>query len=432
MPLPSKSKPMALVNSPLPSERNSTLPLPPAAFDQASITKGSFTATQATVCTPFFLKASAFSRNPGRCLRWQVGVKAPGTANSTTFLPSNTSDVLNFSMPSDPSTRKVASGRRSPIPILMVTSGRLLLEFARTIPAKAATAKAACFSCRWLLDRDARFAGAFVRHEGQSQRLAPDRFRLGRRCEADHEALLAVLRRPERLRHRDELSLRTLDEEIGTGGTVSEIRIDDKLGLGAIELGLDAAKGRQLARLGRLGHEIDETREQWIVHLPCRTRRKLDAEIRLVRDAQRLADTKVDIELELDRLVPAFRRDHHWEHHFVLIADRGSARVGKAMRRRIEHLGAPQILRSRPIEARRHAGVAWHSPIGLPTWLETNLDAGDQLVVAHAGNAAAHQPHLRIAFPDPGRFAGRGGEARAGKHHAYRGETACEQANGLH
>jgi hypothetical protein len=46
-----------------------------------------------------------------------------GTANSTTFLPANTSDVLNFSMPSGPSTRKVASGRRSPIPILMVTSG---------------------------------------------------------------------------------------------------------------------------------------------------------------------------------------------------------------------------------------------------------------------------------------------------------------------
>src|SRR4029077_17100590 len=129
MPLPSKSRPIALVNSPLPSERNSTLPLAPAAFDQASSTKGSFTATQATVCTPFFLKASALSRKPGRCLRWQVGVKAPGTANSTTFLPAKTSDVLNFSMPSDPSTRKVASGRRSPLPILMVTSGRLSLEF---------------------------------------------------------------------------------------------------------------------------------------------------------------------------------------------------------------------------------------------------------------------------------------------------------------
>src|SRR5512145_3547539 len=127
MPLPSKSKPTALVNSPLPSERNSTLPLPPAAFDQASITKGSLTATQATVCTPFFLKASALSRKPGKCLRWQVGVKAPGTANSTTFLPANTSSVLRVSIPSAPSTRKVVLGRRSPTEILIGSSGLSLL-----------------------------------------------------------------------------------------------------------------------------------------------------------------------------------------------------------------------------------------------------------------------------------------------------------------
>src|SRR6476469_1838816 len=76
MPLPSKSSPITLVNSPLPSERNRTLPLPPAAFDQASITKGSFTATQATVYTTFFLKASALSDKSRKVLEmagWREG-----------------------------------------------------------------------------------------------------------------------------------------------------------------------------------------------------------------------------------------------------------------------------------------------------------------------------------------------------------------------
>ena len=36
------------------------------------------------VSTPLARSSSAFSMNPGRCFRLQVGVKAPGTANSTT------------------------------------------------------------------------------------------------------------------------------------------------------------------------------------------------------------------------------------------------------------------------------------------------------------------------------------------------------------
>src|SRR6476469_2805373 len=180
IPLPSKSKPMALVNSPSPSERNSTLPLPPAAFDQVSITKGSFTATQATVCTPFFLKASALSINPGRCLRWQVGVKAPGTANSTTFLSAKMSDVVNFSMPSDPSARKVASGRRSPIPIVMVTLRGDLAQADHTglTGEGQGRLRRASRGGLTLLRRPACLPAAFIRHERQGQRLALERRRL--------------------------------------------------------------------------------------------------------------------------------------------------------------------------------------------------------------------------------------------------------------
>lgn len=49
------------------------------------MTNASFTDTQAMVSTPLALSSSAFSMKPGRCLRLQVGVKAPGTANSTTY-----------------------------------------------------------------------------------------------------------------------------------------------------------------------------------------------------------------------------------------------------------------------------------------------------------------------------------------------------------
>jgi hypothetical protein len=47
----------------------------------------------AIVSTPFALNASAFCVNPGKCLALQVGVNAPGTANSTTFLPLKISSV---------------------------------------------------------------------------------------------------------------------------------------------------------------------------------------------------------------------------------------------------------------------------------------------------------------------------------------------------
>jgi hypothetical protein len=51
------------------------------------MTKGSLTLMHATVSTPLALSSSEASTNPGRCLSEHVGVKAPGTAKSTTRLP---------------------------------------------------------------------------------------------------------------------------------------------------------------------------------------------------------------------------------------------------------------------------------------------------------------------------------------------------------
>src|SRR4030095_1904161 len=69
---------------------------------QAFITNTSFTAMQAMGSTPFAFTPSAFWTKPGRCLAEHVGVNAPGTENSTTFLPLNRSSVETGSGPFAP------------------------------------------------------------------------------------------------------------------------------------------------------------------------------------------------------------------------------------------------------------------------------------------------------------------------------------------
>src|SRR5499427_6787400 len=110
----------ALAKSPLPSARNSILPSAPDAFFHSVMTNTSLTAVTAMVSTPLALMASPFCRKPGRWLLWQVGVNAPGTANSTTFLPLNTSSVVFQPGPSAVITLNFASGRRSPTLMAMV------------------------------------------------------------------------------------------------------------------------------------------------------------------------------------------------------------------------------------------------------------------------------------------------------------------------
>ena len=58
------------------------------------MTNTSLTPVTAIVSMPFALIAAAFFRKPGMWILWQVRVKAPGTANSTTFLPLKSSSVV--------------------------------------------------------------------------------------------------------------------------------------------------------------------------------------------------------------------------------------------------------------------------------------------------------------------------------------------------
>src|SRR2546425_3971427 len=65
---------------------------------------------------------------PISCILWQVPVKAPGTANSATFLPLKTSSVVFHAGPSDVITRNFASGTRSPTLMGMVVFLSLAVE----------------------------------------------------------------------------------------------------------------------------------------------------------------------------------------------------------------------------------------------------------------------------------------------------------------
>src|ERR1700690_2238254 len=116
------SRPIALANLAEPSASITILPSVPELLPQAPMTNASLTAMQAMVSTPFALIASAFCTNPGKCLALQVGVKAPGTANSTTFLPLNISSVATSFGPSAVAIISFIDGIASPTLIVMVFS----------------------------------------------------------------------------------------------------------------------------------------------------------------------------------------------------------------------------------------------------------------------------------------------------------------------
>src|SRR5512142_2264444 len=106
---------MALVNSAPPSPSITTLSPAFWSLPQAPMTNASLTEMQAMVSTPLPLILSNEPTNPGTCLAEQVGVKAPGRAKATTFLPgANNSSVVTALGPSGPIVRSVAWGTLSP------------------------------------------------------------------------------------------------------------------------------------------------------------------------------------------------------------------------------------------------------------------------------------------------------------------------------
>src|SRR5690348_15521000 len=103
------------------------------------MTKASLTERQAIVSTPFPLMSPAFCTKPGRCLAEQVGVKAPGSAKSTTFLPLKISSVVMSLGPSAVIRLSLPDGIRSPtlIVIAFPLCSLLLRQSAAGEPAPA-------------------------------------------------------------------------------------------------------------------------------------------------------------------------------------------------------------------------------------------------------------------------------------------------------
>src|SRR4051812_38730975 len=122
---------MPFANSPLPSARNSILPSAPVDFDHWFMTNTSLTAVTAMVSTPFALNWAALFKKLGRCRLLQVGVNAPGTPNSATFLPLKISSVVFGFGPSAVITRNVAFGNFSPALIGMSAPPHALASFLR-------------------------------------------------------------------------------------------------------------------------------------------------------------------------------------------------------------------------------------------------------------------------------------------------------------
>mmetsp|Transcript_24204 Transcript_24204/g.38950 ORF Transcript_24204/g.38950 Transcript_24204/m.38950 type:complete len:246 (+) Transcript_24204:512-1249(+) len=112
----SSSAPIACVKRQLPSASIVTRPLLcSTVLAHAFMTKASLTETHAMTSTPRSSSSSACLMNPGTCFRLHVGVKAPGTANSTTFFPAQSSVVDTVcSVPSESKCCNVASGIVSP------------------------------------------------------------------------------------------------------------------------------------------------------------------------------------------------------------------------------------------------------------------------------------------------------------------------------
>src|SRR4030095_8161821 len=96
------------------------------------MTKGSLTATHATVSTPLARRSSARSTKPGRWWSEHVGVNAPGTANSTTLPLPSTSPLCAGRGPSSVMVMSFTSGMRSPT------------EIAITLPPACGTTPRSC------------------------------------------------------------------------------------------------------------------------------------------------------------------------------------------------------------------------------------------------------------------------------------------------
>ncbi len=112
------SIPMRRVKWPEPSGIRRTR-LIPRCLPHWYMTKASFTEMHITSSTPCERSSSYISSNEGHCSLEQVGVKAPGSENTTTRRPSNSSRLLTSCQRNGLSPPMLSSRTR----VLNTTSG---------------------------------------------------------------------------------------------------------------------------------------------------------------------------------------------------------------------------------------------------------------------------------------------------------------------
>src|SRR6516162_3546965 len=381
-PLPeaSKVRSIALAKSPLTSARKSILSAA-VAFFQASMTKTSLTDVSATVLTPFALIASACCVIEGTCILWQVLVKAPGTANSATFLPLKMSSVLFHAGPSDVITRNFAWGSRSPTLMGMVLflslAVELVLSLAVPIADPAAGPTRAQISAPVELvetghDLDCEIA----RNGGEGD---GDAFvRRSRRCavEREGEALQADGSAIDRLRHRQRpIRGRSFGEQ-GDASSGRRRDVDDDAASTSAVLAPDRFDGerRAFAQQSLFRHPRLRRGEGSVLRRRAAGQHEIG--LSFGRHAQRLAHRIVKLETQLHRSRAILRHDRKRQDDVAGISNRDQVVFRDGLRRGPQHVDGLDVLRSRKVEARRHAGVAGIAPIGVPAALESDLDAG--------------------------------------------------------
>src|SRR5215472_1863125 len=106
---------------------------------------------------------------------------------------------------------------------------------------------------------------------------------------------------------------------------------------------------------------------------------KVQRKIGLYRDANVGADIIFELEPQRRWFCRLRGNDVQRQNDVVAITDRiATGAIGKSLGRRPQHVHRFDVFGTREVEAWRRSGIAWVAPIGLPSRIESDLDARPQ------------------------------------------------------
>src|SRR4029079_15592538 len=241
----------------------------------------------------------------------QVGVKAPGTAKSTTLRPAKTVSVVNLCVPSAVMVTNSASGKRSPTLIMGDRSSNFASEREEG-----------------LVDHDILFKANIACRHGQGQGAARERDPVLKPVDAQMDQP-ALAGRP---RGAEVAEIIAFDKDIEILVEALALQAEGKVELA---VGFDERRARDpegRLRVDLLRHACGESLNEARI---ARIGRGLDQrDIELHRDADDFANAKEGVEGESDGLSLILGDDIHRKDDAVLIADSLAPFLEEALRRR--------------------------------------------------------------------------------------------------